>query len=126
MNFIDEALGKHLNAHDFLQAMGEIRNHPEVREALQAYPQWIRDVITVIDYDTEMTTEGMENREYTPEIAALRRCGINKEAELLSMVHETSDYAALSAIYPRLACLNEDDYTVFWNCLEAYIDQNLT
>ena len=126
MNLIDEALQKHLTAHDFLQAMGEIRKHPEIRDVLDSYPQWIRDVITILDYDTEMSSEGMENREYTPEIEALRRCGITKEAELLSMVHDSSDYAAMSAIYPRLAFLNEDDYTVFWNCINAYIDQTLT
>ena len=126
MNFIDEALQKHLTAHDFLQAMSAIAEHPEVREILHTYPQWIQDVITIIDYDTEMSSEGMENREYTPEIAALERCGIRKEAELLSMVHDSSDYAAMSAIYPRLAFLNEEDYTVFWNALTAYIEQNLT
>ena len=126
MNFIDEALQKHLSADEFLQAMGAINEHPEVRGLLTGYPQWIQDVIAVLDYDTEMTGEGLENREYTPEIEALTRCGIMQEAELLSCVHEYSEYAALAAIYPRLAFMNEKDYGVFWDSLKAYIEKNLS
>lgn len=126
MSFIDNALAARLTADEFLQAMGNIQNEPAVRETLSQYPQWIQDVIQILDYDAELTAEGLENREYTPEIAALKRAGIEKEAGLLSMVHDNSDYAAMSAIYPRLACLNEEDYAVFWNCLKAYISKNLT
>ena len=126
MNLIDEALQTHRTGEAFLQAMTDIYRNPEVRDVLPSYPQWIQDVITVIDYDTEMTSEGLENREYTPEIEALTRCGITQEAELLSCVHDHSEYAALAAIYPRLAFMNEKDYGVFWDSLKAYIEKNLT
>ena len=126
MNFIDEALQSNLTGDGFLQAMADIYKHTEVRDVLHGYPRWIQDVITIIDYDTEMTMEGLENREYTAEIEALTRCGAKQEAELLSCVHENSEYAALAAIYPRLAFMNEADYEAFWNCVRAYIEQNLT
>ena len=52
MNFIDKALEEITNGEDFVQAMAEIYEHTEVREKLDKFPAWIRNIITVIDYDT--------------------------------------------------------------------------
>jgi hypothetical protein len=55
MNFIDKALEEITNGEDFVQAMAEIYEHTEVREKLDKFPAWIRNIITVIDYDTELS-----------------------------------------------------------------------
>lgn len=39
--------------------MADIYEHPEVREILKNYPLWIRNIIAVIDYDTELTMDGL-------------------------------------------------------------------
>ena len=56
MNFIDKALAEFTNGEDFVQKMADIYEYPEVREELANYPTWIRNIITVIDYDTELAT----------------------------------------------------------------------
>ena len=58
MNFIDKALEEITNGEDFVQAMAEIYEHTEVREKLDKFPAWIRNIITVIDYDTELSMNG--------------------------------------------------------------------
>ena len=61
MNFIDKALEEITNGEDFVQAMAEIYEHTEVREKLDKFPAWIRNIITVIDYDTELSMNGLDN-----------------------------------------------------------------
>ena len=62
MNFIDCALaqGRRLSDDDFLQAMADIYREPQVWQELDRYPPYIRDVIYVIDYDTEVQMEGLD------------------------------------------------------------------
>lgn len=121
MNFIDEALSKGLKNDDFLQAMADIYNHPKVRECLDKYPQFIRDVITIIDYDTDLSMEGLDFRDYSNEINALNRAGLKTEAELLSKVCDDND--TLNDVYDHLAINN--DYDGFWDTVRAYIDNNI-
>ena len=48
------------------------------------YPDWIVNIITVIDYDTELQMDGLDFKSYDDEIKALRNIGIESEAEILS------------------------------------------
>ena len=32
--------------------MADIYSNPDVRDQLKNYPEWIRNIITIIDYDT--------------------------------------------------------------------------
>ena len=54
MNFIDKALSEITNGEDFVQAMADIYEHAEVRKEFGNLPSWIQNIITVIDYDTEL------------------------------------------------------------------------
>ena len=56
MNFIDRALaqGDALDADGFLQAMADIYKEPQVWQELDRYPQYIQDIIHIVDYDTEV------------------------------------------------------------------------
>ena len=60
MNFIDKAMAEVTNGEDFVQKMADIYEYPEVREELENYPTWIRNIIAVIDYDTELAMDGLE------------------------------------------------------------------
>lgn len=55
MNFIDKAMEEkaQMSPDDFLQAMADIYKEPEVWKILDQYPQFIQDVIYIIDYDTD-------------------------------------------------------------------------
>ena len=64
MNFIDKALVEFTNGEDFVQKMADIYEYPEVREELANYPTWIRNIVTVIDYDTELAMDGLEFKSY--------------------------------------------------------------
>lgn len=48
MNFIDKAFESNLSGDDFLQAMADIYSEPEVREILDKYPQFVKDVFAEI------------------------------------------------------------------------------
>jgi len=61
MNFIDKAFENNLKGDDFLQAMADVYSEPEVREILDKYPQFAKDVILIIDYDYEIQMEGLDN-----------------------------------------------------------------
>ena len=62
MNFIDRALarGDALDADDFLQAMADIYKEPQVWLELDRYPQYIQDIIHIVDYDTAVQMEGLD------------------------------------------------------------------
>ena len=52
MSFIDDALQNITSGEDFVEAMADIYSNPDVRDQLKNYPEWIRNIITIIDYDT--------------------------------------------------------------------------
>ena len=60
--FIDEAYDSVSSGEEFVQAMAEIYSHEEVRDILDEYPEWIKNIIIVIDYDTELQMEGLDFR----------------------------------------------------------------
>lgn len=59
-----KALEEITNGEDFVQAMADIYEHTEVREKLDKFPAWIRNIITVIDYDTELSMNGLDFKSY--------------------------------------------------------------
>ena len=135
MSFIDRALaqGDGLTPDDFLQAMADIYKEPQVWQALDRYPQYVRDVIYIIDYDTEVQMEGLDACAASPRaeqyIQALLNCGAVTEAELLKRAKELADSgpdgedeafdAELESLYRQIA-LNQD-YEGFWDLVRGYI-----
>lgn len=133
MNFIDRALGEGLAPDDFLQAMADIYKEPQVWQELDRYPQYVQDVIYVIDYDTEVQMEGLNACAVSPRveqyIQALLNCGAVSEAEILKrakkLTDSDSDYedeavdAEMERLYRQIA-LNQN-YEEFWDLVRGYI-----
>ena len=135
MNFIHRALaqGRRLSDDDFLQAMADIYKEPQVCQELDRYPQYVQDVIYVIDYDTEVQMEGLDACAVSPRveqyIQALLNCGAVSEAEILKrakkLTDSDSDYedeavdAELEKLYRQIA-LNQN-YEEFWDLVRGYI-----
>lgn len=140
MNFIDRALaqGRRLSDDDFLQAMADIYKEPQVWQELDRYPQYVQDVIYVIDYDTEVQMEGLDACAVSPRveqyIQALRNCGAVSEAEILKrakkLTDSDSDYedeavdAEMERLYRQIA-LNQN-YEEFWDLVRGYIKRSQT
>ena len=137
MNFIDKAFAQNLKGDDFLQAMADIYSEPEVHKELKKYPRFVADIITVIDYDTALQIDGLDDvisgnlsNRYKEIINALENCGAKDEADVLKKAKELyilddgsydKEYNNLSS---RLALNN--DYDRFWDMVRAYIDKNLS
>ncbi len=113
MSFIDKALGSNLRGDEFLQAMSGIYSEPEARDMLDKYPEFVKDVIRVIDYDTTLQMEGLSGvisagakAEMNDLISALRRCGAVIEAEaLLVLKIYCTELRWLKKPQPRVAVL---------------------
>ena len=137
MNFIDKAFEQNLKGDDFLQAMVDIYSEPEVYKELKKYPRFVADIITVIDYDTALQMDGLDDvisgnlsNRYVEIINALENFGAKDEADVLKKAKELyilddgsydKEYNNLSS---RLALNN--DYDGFWDMVRAYIDRNLS
>ena len=140
MSFIDRALARResFTPDDFLQAMADIYREPQVWQELDRYPQYVRDVIYIIDYDTEVQMEGLDACAASPRaeqyIQALLNCGAVTEAELLKRAKELADSgpdgedeafdAELESLYRQIA-LNQD-YEGFWDLVRGYIERSQT
>ena len=136
MNFIDKAYEQHLTGDDFLQAMSNIYAEPEVNKILNKYPTFVADVILIIDYDTALQMDGLDDvisgnlsSRYTEIVAALERCGAQQEASIIKRARELyntnrdSYDEEYDAIFNQVALHN--DYDGFWDIIRAYIDKNL-
>ena len=137
MNFIDKAFAQNLKGDDFLQAMADIYSEPKVYKELKKYPRFVADIITVIDYDTALRIDGLDDvisgnlsNRYAEIINALENCGAKDDADVLKKAKELyilddgsydKEYNNLSS---RLALNN--DYDGFWDMVRAYIDRNLS
>ena len=135
MNFIDRALaqGDALTDDDLLQAMADIYQEPQVWGELDRYPRYIRDVICIIDYDTELQMEGLgacaDSACWEQYIQALENCGAASEAEILRQARALADSdldcedetvsAGFEALSRRTAL--RQDYEGFWDLVRAYI-----
>lgn len=133
MNFIDKAFDNKLHGDDFLQAMTDIYSEDEVREVLNQYPQFVKDVIFIIDYDTAIQMDGLGaviygdlDGELPKILQALENCGAGYEADVLRRAKAMTlekfeeEYADL---YNELAINN--DYDSFWSLVINYIDSSL-
>lgn len=147
MNFIDTALANQNNMSDdeFLQAMADIYHEPEVWKILHTYPQYIQDVIYIIDYDTELQMEGLNSvlegpmsEKYSQIHTALVNCGALQEAHILeearqlstdSSEYEDDNEYEEDDYYERMCELEEktalhNDYEQFWDLVRSYIGKN--
>lgn len=123
MNFIDKALSEITNGEDFVQAMADIYEHSEVRSELKKFPSWIRNIITVIDYDTELSMDGLDFKSYKNVIEALNDIGLKEEAEALIAFERDFSQESADICYSKLALNN--DYEIFWNKVYSYADENI-
>lgn len=133
MNFIDKAFESNLSGDDFLQAMADVYSEDNVRDELDKYPQFIKDVILIIDYDLELQMGGLDEvingnlEEQLPEILqALDNCGASQEADVLRQAKSMTldDYEEnYEVLYDKLAINN--DYEEFWDLVRDYIDASL-
>lgn len=109
------------NGEDFVQAMAEKNSNPEVD--LDKYPIWIKNILILIDYDTELQIDGLDFKSYKDVIKALNDVGLYDEAEVLMILEENSSDKAAEECYSKLALNN--DYDTFWEIIFAYADFNL-
>lgn len=137
MNFIDKALSEKLSGDDFLQAMADIYSENDVRDILHRYPTFIKDVIAVIDYDTALQMDGLDDiingslKDRCGEIiSALERSGAHLDAEILKQARALSESdpdeydRALDGLYSKLSLNN--DYDAFWDSIRNYINDSLS
>ena len=113
MNFIDKALSEITNGEDFVQAMADIYEHAEVRKEFGNLPSWIQNIITVIDYDTELAMNGLDFKSYKNVIEALTDMGLIEEAKVLTAFENDSSQENTDIYYYNLALNN--DYESFWD-----------
>lgn len=123
MNFIDKALSEITNGEDFVQAMADIYKHAEVRKEFGNLPSWIQNIITVIDYDTELAMNGLDFKSYKNVIEALTDMGLIEEAKVLTAFENDSSQENTDIYYYNLALNN--DYESFWDKVYSYADQNI-
>ena len=123
MNFIDKALAGFTSGEDFVQKMADIYEYQEVREELANYPTWIRNIITVIDYDTELAMDGLEFKSYRNVIDALTDIGVTTDAQTLIELEGDVSQEGIDSCYSKLALNN--DYEAFWDKLYSYADKNM-
>lgn len=133
MNFIDKAFESNLSGDDFLQAMADVYSEDNVRDELDKYPQFVKDVILIIDYDSELQMGGLDEvingnlEEQLPEILqALDNCGASQEADVLRQAKSMNldDYEEnYEVLCDKLAINN--NYEEFWDLVRNYIDASL-
>ena len=136
MNFIDKAFAQHLAGDDFLQAMASVYSEPEVYEVLCQYPLFVADVISIIDYDTAIQINGLDDiinrnlsERYLEIVDALKRCGAAQEANVLqkAKILSDTDRAGYEKQYEALCSqiVLNNDYESFWDTVRRYIVKNL-
>lgn len=137
MNFIDRAFEQKLTGDDFLQAMADIYNELEVEAILYKYPGFVKDVLLIIDYDTTLQMEGLDEiingslcGKFNDIVAAMKHCGLADEVNVLEKAKELYDSSPekydddYDSFEQQLALNN--NYEDFWDCVRAYIDKNLS
>lgn len=124
MNFIDHAISVITNGEDFVQAMADIYEYPEVRDELEKYPSWIKNIITIIDYDTELGMDGLDLKSYADVVKVLNEIGLIEEAGVLRDYDNDISKEDAEKCYERLAINN--DYDAFWNKVYVYADENIS
>ena len=140
MNFIDKAMENkdHMSPDDFLQAMADIYEEPEVWKVLEKYPQFIQDVIYIIDYDTILQMEGLDffisykEQNFDKTVTALINCNVIEEANILkkAKIIATDNNLEADERIEKIEELKEETalyngkYDDFWDCVRNYIEMN--
>lgn len=137
MNFIEKAFKEKLTGDEFLQAMADYLDEPDLESILKQYPCFVKDVIMIIDYDYTKQMESMDEvingsleEKFWDIIYALERCGFDTEVKILKKAKQLSlespdDYdEQWDLIEKELAYYN--DYEGFWDKVRAYIDDNIS
>lgn len=124
MNFIDHAISEITNGEDFVQTMADIYEHPELRDELEKYSLWIQNIITIIDYDTELGMDGLDLKSYADVVTILDEIGLIEEAGVLYDYNNDISEENAEKCYERLAINN--DYDAFWNKVYVYADENIS
>jgi len=132
MNFIDKTLERinEMSADDFLQSMADIYSELIDRNEIKKYPQFVQDVIFIIDYDTELQMEGLAGffndsiKDYVIDtIIALKNCGAIKEAEILEKCKhvDIENYDRYGELENETYLNN--DFEGFWKLVDDYIER---
>lgn len=122
MNFIDHAISEITNGEDFVQAITDIYEYPEVRGELEKYPLWIKNIIAVIDCDTELGMDGLDLKSYADAVKVFDEIGLIEEAEVLRDYDNDISEENADKCYERLAINN--DYDAFWDKVYICVDKN--
>lgn len=131
MNFIDKAFRDGLRGDDFLQAMADIYSEHDLREELGKYPGFVKNVILILDYDTAIQMDGLEDvlsgsmeDSFEELVNALKEAGVDEDAELLLRASSLSDTDPENEVIAgQLMVLNDPDR--FWDAVREYIDTEL-
>lgn len=118
----------------YKRGIADIYQESEVWKILHKYPQYIQDVIYIIDYDTELQMEGLESvlngpmsEKYDRIHTALLNCGALEEAHILEEARQLNNdsddyddyYEQMEILESRTALHN--DYDHFWDLVRNYI-----
>ncbi|MCV2485304.1 hypothetical protein OD917_10240 [Flavobacterium sp. SH_e] len=134
MNFVDKTLDNlhEMTVDDVIQSMSNIYNEPIDNGELFKYPQFIRDIIFIINLDTEMNMQGdvLQNsiREDVPNIIiALQNIRAFKDAEILQEIYnrylKDPDDETIDELYSKMYLYN-DDFDL-WKLLEIYVEKEM-
>ena len=123
MNFIEQALKDLTNGEAFVQAMADIYEYPEVRGELEKYPLWIKNIIAVIDCDTELGMDGLDLKSYADAVKVFDEIGLIEEAEVLRDYDNDISEENADKCYERLAI---NDYDAFLDKVYVYADKNIS
>lgn len=137
MNFIDAVMKRLdiMSADDVIQEIGgSIYDNPAVRKELHKYPQFIQDIIFIVDLDTALNMDGdvlVNNENDIPNmITALQNIHANNDASILQKIYDTyranpnydAIFKAIDGMYEKMYL-----YTGFdiWPLLETYVDKEM-
>lgn len=141
MNFLDGLLQRldTMSVDDIIQEIGgNLYKSGIGREEILKYPQFIQDIVFLIDMDTELNMQGdvlvNSTSQFVPNmITALQNIHADKEAVLLQTVLDTAHTmnlqedkdedevdAIIEDLYHRMYFRTGFD---IWSLLEAYVDK---
>ena len=130
MNLIDKVINNlhTLSADDVIEALTKIYDEPIERAELDKYPQFIQDIIFIIDFDTELSMEGiggvLENSIADKIIIALRNIHADSDADLLQKIVDIYDGNLENETIDKLA----DQLYLYssldiWELLNIYVNK---
>lgn len=134
MNFIEKILDNlhRMTADDVIESIArKIYDEPIEREELTKYPQFISDIIFIIDFDTEMTMQGdvLQNSicEFVPNIiTAFKNIKAENDTNILQEIYEryqqNEDDEMINNLYNKMYINTDFD---IWPILDAYVEKEI-